>query len=331
MLARYADLGSFPRVQSRCCLWPERAEEAGERTKPGRAITAMIMTRGNRHASARMQHPLQRVPGRLMGRRPSAGHPGRGSWEGSYPDAPYRDGWQRDGLGDDRDRAVGAYRQHAVEAHRGGAATGYRATRHRRDTTGSAAGNERLTALTGMVLLVLLAAEGVTVLSVQQLLTVHFFVGMLLIGPVVLKVCSTGYRFVRYYTGAAAYRRKGPPAPLLRLLGPVVLLTSVAVIGTGVMLALTGPGGGVWLLLHKASFVLWFGAMTVHVLAYIWRLPRLARGDVAGGAGRRANEVLAGRGARWLLLMASVLTGLLLAVLTVHQAGAWTGLPGLGH
>ena len=67
---------------------------------------------------------------------------------------------------------------------------------------------------------------------------------MLLIGPVVLKVCSTGYRFVRYYTGAAAYRRKGPPAPLLRLLGPVVLLTSVAVIGTGVMLALTGPGGG---------------------------------------------------------------------------------------
>jgi len=75
----------------------------------------------------------------------------------------------------------------------------------------------------------------------------------------------------------------------------------------------------------------WFGAMTVHVLAYIWRLPRLARSDLAGRAGRRANELLAGRGARWLLLMASVLTGLLMAVLTVHQAGAWTGLPGLGH
>lgn len=29
--------------------------------------------------------------------------------------------------------------------------------------------------------------------------------------------------------------------------------------------------------------------------------------------------------------MASVLTGLLLAVLTVHQAGAWTGMSGLGH
>ena len=76
------------------------------------------------------------------------------------------------------------------------------------------------------------------------------------------------------------------------------MLTSVAVIGTGVMLALTGPGGGIWLFLHKASFVLWSGAMTVHVLAYVWRLPRLARGHLASRAGRRANQVLAGRGAR---------------------------------
>lgn len=97
------------------------------------------------------------------------------------------------------------------------------------------------------------------------------------------------------------------------------------------MLALTGPGGSAWLFLHKASFVLWFAAMTVHVLAYTWRLPRLARGDLAGRAGRRANEMLAGRSTRWLLLVASVLTGLLLAVLTVHWAGAWTGSPGLGY
>jgi hypothetical protein len=233
-------------------------------------------------------------------------------------------------VGDDR-HLGGGYWQHAAEDHRNGADGGYRGTGHGRDTTGGAAGNERLTALTGMVLLVLLAAEGVTILSVRRLLTLHFFLGMLLIGPVVLKACSTSYRFVRYYTGAAAYRRKGPPAPLMRLLGPVVLLTSVAVIGTGVMLALTGPGGRMWLLLHKASFVLWFGAMTVHVLVYVWRLPHLARGDLAGRAGRRASEVLAGRAARWLLLTASVLAGLLLAVLTIHRAGAWTGLSGLGH
>jgi hypothetical protein len=41
--------------------------------------------------------------------------------------------------------------------------------------------------------------------------------------------------------------------------------------------------------------------------------------------------VLAGRAARWLLLTASILTGLLLAMLTIHRAGAWPGSFGRGH
>ena len=67
---------------------------------------------------------------------------------------------------------------------------------------GGVAGNERLTALTGVVLLGGFAVEGVTILRIGRLLTLHFFVGMLLIGPVLLKIGSTGYRFARYYTGA---------------------------------------------------------------------------------------------------------------------------------
>jgi hypothetical protein len=124
------------------------------------------------------------------------------------------------------------------------------------------------------------------------------------------------YRFVRYYTGSAPYRRKGPPALLLRLLGPVIMLLTACVFGSGLMLAVTGPGQGPWLLLHKASFILWFCAMAIHVLAYLPRLPRLlaaeARGTLAeagpgahAGAGRharRAMEVLGGRGARLALL-----------------------------
>ena len=150
-------------------------------------------------------------------------------------------------------------------------------------------GNERLTALTGTVLLAGFAAEGVTILALGRLLTLHFFLGMLLIGPVLLKIGSVGYRFVRYYTGAGPYVRKGPPAPLLRLLGPVVIATSLAVLGTGVLLAAAGPGQGPWLFLHKASFVLWFGAMAIHVLAYAWRLPRLLRG--APGALACASDI----------------------------------------
>ncbi len=193
--------------------------------------------------------------------------------------------------------------------------------RHRgAEQTGGAAGNERLTAMTGLVLLLLLAAEGITIVSVHQLITLHFFIGMLILGPVALKIGSTGYRFVRYYTRAEPYVRRGPPAPLLRLLGPVVIGTSLGVLGSGVALALTGPQhDGAWLLAHKAFFVLWFGAMTIHVLWYAPRLPRLLAARPAG----RALRVLAGARARYLLLAASLAGGIILALLTVHLAGAW--------
>jgi len=199
--------------------------------------------------------------------------------------------------------------------------------RHRRraDRTGGAAGNERLTAMTGAVLLVLFAAEGVTILRVHELLTMHFFLGMLLIGPVALKVACTGYRFVRYYTGAGPYRRKGPPAPVMRLLGPLVMATSLAVLGTGVALAAVGPGDHQWIFLHKATFVLWFGVMTIHVLVYAPRLPRLLLGGHAAGraVAGRALSVLGGRGTRWLLLAASLASGLLLAAATLPLAARW--------
>jgi hypothetical protein len=197
--------------------------------------------------------------------------------------------------------------------------------RHRRavaDSTGRAEGNERLTAMTGAVLLVLLAAEGVTILLKRQLLTEHFFIGMLLVGPVLLKLGSTGYRFVRYYAGSAPYVRKGPPALLLRLLGPVVILTSVGVIGSGIALALVGPGPSPWLFLHKATFVLWFGATSIHVLWYAPRLPRLL--SARSATWDRARVTLAGAGRRWLLLTAALAVGLMIALATYHLAGNWT-------
>ena len=193
--------------------------------------------------------------------------------------------------------------------------------RHRRiDATGGAAGNERLTAMTGAVLLVLFAAEGVTILRIRELLTVHFFLGMLLLGPVALKVASTGYRFARYYTGSGPYVRKGPPAPLMRLLGPLVIATSLSVLGTGVLLAIIGPGNPRWLFLHKASFVLWFGVMTIHVLVYAPRLPGLL---IGGHTRDRAAAVLSGSGVRWLLLAASLACGLVLAAATLHLTTRW--------
>jgi hypothetical protein len=193
--------------------------------------------------------------------------------------------------------------------------------------------------MTGAVLLILLAAEGFTILRIGRLLTLHFFLGMLLLGPVALKAGSVTYRFFRYYTGSAPYRRKGPPAPLLRLLGPVILLLTACVFGSGIMLALVGPSGRQpWLTFHKAAFILWFAAMAIHVLAYIPRLPRLLYAEARGVAlpedgsrrhaanGRpatQAAQILGGRGVRLSLLIASLVAGLVIALLTVHLANAW--------
>ena len=71
--------------------------------------------------------------------------------------------------------------------------------------------NERLTATTAVVLVLLLAVEGVTILAIRPLLSWHVFVGMLLIPPVALKLASTGYRMLRYYGRSPAYVRRGPP------------------------------------------------------------------------------------------------------------------------
>ncbi|MEO6701305.1 MAG: hypothetical protein ABI140_01715 [Jatrophihabitantaceae bacterium] len=130
-------------------------------------------------------------------------------------------------------------------------------------------GNARLTAANGTLLIALLAVEGFTVLNVRGLITLHVFVGVLLIGPVLLKTASTMYRFTRYYLDKPEYVRRGPPHPVLRLIGPLVVLSSLAVLGTGVGLLAVQPGEGILLTLHKASFVVWFGLMSVHVLGHL--------------------------------------------------------------
>jgi hypothetical protein len=191
---------------------------------------------------------------------------------------------------------------------------------HRRSRpAASPEGNEHLTAMTGAVLLVGFAIEGLTILQLHRLLWLHFVVGFLLLGPVTLKICSTLYRFARYYTRSQPYVRRGAPAPLLRVLGPLVVLTSLAVLGTGVILAYVGPGPGNWLFLHKVSFVLWFGVMTIHVCAYAPRLPRLLR------PGRRSAGPAAAPGgaARYLALAAALAAGVLVAAVTMHLSGQW--------
>jgi hypothetical protein len=162
------------------------------------------------------------------------------------------------------------------------------AQRWRGLTAGGPDGNERLTSATAVILLVLLAIEGVTILLIGRLIWEHLFVGMLLVGPVGLKLASTGYRFVRYYSGSRPYRRKGPPPLLLRMSAPIVVLTSVTIIVSGVILLFAGPGvRGTVFPIHKISFFVWLAFMSLHVLGHLPGVPRALRADY-GRAQRRA-------------------------------------------
>ena len=180
--------------------------------------------------------------------------------------------------------------------------------------------NARLTASTALVLLVLLAAEGLTILSIRPLLGWHVAIGMLLVPPVLLKIATTGYRMARYYLRSPAYIDRGPPHLLLRLLGPVVVATTVVVFASGIALLLVGPSlRSPLLLLHKASFVVWFGAMTVHVLGHLADTGRLAPADWV----RRRRSEVPGAGLRQWVLAASVAAGIPLSVLLLSRVGPW--------
>jgi hypothetical protein len=195
--------------------------------------------------------------------------------------------------------------------------------RSRQLTGGGTDGNRQLTATTGTILIVLLAVIGVTILRIGQLISVHLFVGLLLIGPVILKLASTGYRFARYYTRDPAYRREGPPVTPLRVIAPMVVLSTLLVFASGLVLLFNGPSDrGQWVLIHKASFIVWAVFTSLHVLGHLPSMPASLR------AVRRAKPDLPGLepggAGRWIAIVGALVGGLVLAIVLIPDFAAWT-------
>lgn len=182
----------------------------------------------------------------------------------------------------------------------------------------------------------LLAVLGLTIVQIRPLLSVHLFVGMLLIPPVLLKMAATGYRFVRYYTSDPAYRRKGPPPAALRAIAPIVVLTTVVVFASGVALLFVGPSSrGTLLPVHKASFILWIAFMALHVIAHLPAIPEALRADYSLSAGPGGQASLSsdvtGRSGRVIALSGALVLGVVLAIITIPAFGAWVHATGLFH
>ncbi len=187
---------------------------------------------------------------------------------------------------------------------------------------GGTAGNELLTSMTGALLIVLLAVLGITILRIHQLIWLHLFLGLVLLCPITVKMGSTGYRFVRYYTQNPAYRSKGPPEPLMRLTAPIVVASTLVVFATGILLLIAGPSGrGQYLFIHKASFVIWLAVTAVHVLGHLVDLRRslVPKHELSGLSGSSP-----GAAGRWLALAGALVAGLVLTIVLIPQFAAWT-------
>lgn len=192
------------------------------------------------------------------------------------------------------------------------------------------AANSRLTALTGALLLAPLALEGLTILRIGQLVWLHMFVGLLLIAPIALKMASTGYRFAGYYARRAAYVRKGPPVMPLRLMAIPLVASTIAVLITGVLLLLDGPGSRDRLLVwHKVSFIVWIVFAAIHVLAHLPELVGPVRDDLTPLP--TGTPQVGRRGVRLLMLTTAALLGVVIALVALPDYGAWQHAAALRH
>ncbi|MGZ4318781.1 MAG: hypothetical protein ACXVZ4_04200 [Gaiellaceae bacterium] len=183
---------------------------------------------------------------------------------------------------------------------------------------GGPRGNRNLTALLGAVLLVGIVIELATLLlGLQQTLTIHIAVGVALIPLVLLKLASTGWRMLRYYTHAPAYRAEGPPRPLLRGIAPLVVGSTLALLASGVGLVVAGPQAHFFRALHSASFALFLLVVGTHALAHLPKLRRFALADWARGGRVRGHAL------RRSLVGFALVSGGSLAVAAAQTAGPW--------
>ena len=190
---------------------------------------------------------------------------------------------------------------------------------------GGVEGNARLTGGAGAALFVILAVEGVTILQIKQLISVHVFVGMLLVPLVLLKTATTSYRAGHYYRGDPSYRRKGPPLPILRFTGPLLVLSSLALLGTGIALIALGRNvGHQYLWLHRATFFVWGALIAVHVLGHLRETATLTAADwQERNWSGEAEHRLAGARARLSLLVVTLAVGTVLGIASLAWIGTW--------
>ena len=201
---------------------------------------------------------------------------------------------------------------------------------------GGVAGNRRLTAATGVVLHTLLwiqiASAVLFALMAWNIVLppgplhalvrpVHFFVGFMLMPLVAIKLGSTGYRFLRYYTRNERYKIAGPPTRLERALAPVLVASILVVFVSGVeMWGFFNQFGIAWIPVHVIAAITFLVALTMHIVFHVREAHDEAAAEVAGivpdDTGVAEGDWNAGRVTRRVVIGAGLLGGVALAVST---------------
>ena len=209
-------------------------------------------------------------------------------------------------------------------------------TRRRNAVTapsGGPAGNAVLVAWTGLLLLLLIAAELITLLDVRGLIDWHVGIGVLLVPVALLKTISTGWRILRYYTGHEPYRTAGPPPTLLRVLGPLVIASTLGLLASGIVLITLGErrshqtlfaalGQRVDLVtVHQALFFAFAAFTGLHLVARIVPAVTVTRGRTGGHL--EGTAAVPGSGLRTFALAITLVAAALAVVLLLPLANDW--------
>ncbi|MFD1676365.1 hypothetical protein [Alicyclobacillus fodiniaquatilis] len=180
--------------------------------------------------------------------------------------------------------------------------------------------NERMTAIAGTILFILIVTQLIITANLHALLSVHIFVGVLLSGPIVIKMFSTGFKFVRYYTRNPIFVKSGTPNIWLRLLAPFLVLMTLLVFISGFSLAIIGPTHmGLFFTIHAASVAIWLPLVAVHIYAHIRRATRVTFSDLRQHTSFRVK----GRNGRLGINLAGLIMGAIAAMVMIPVSETW--------
>ncbi len=177
----------------------------------------------------------------------------------------------------------------------------------------------------GVVLGLIILLETLTLPLVATDPAIHIIIGVALIPALVIKLGYSGIRFVRYYREDEETVRIGPPFPLARVIAPLLVATTVLLVGSGLEMTFAGPTSFSVTFLAPAHFliaIVWYVLLASHGYVYWRRSQRSIRRDLAQVLHRfRSRE---GARMRIGLALVSLIIGAALATPVHSEISRWT-------